>query len=271
MKIFLEICAKYEMPKLKEHISDYLQQKYYYQHSKDHTFTKYLPFIFASTSSCCLSTLTSRKNTYVCLLSCLKILRLADQFELNSLRKRLLELGFIVPSFKDVCTNKDFQLLHDETKYELIMKAIRSLLPKESVQLNSSSVDATNPEGMILLSFFDILFYEGRTNDFSVARTFHRTEFDKTTKKRKVHNPFGIPDSNSHRIIEVGCYQLHVTASILSQNSPVFDRMLNGNFKETNQKVIRIEDVPDKIIRLFQYFYHYFQITGTINTVGLFL
>lgn len=268
----LEICVTYQFPGFKNYIESYLRERYTYKYDESIPANKYIPF---TTTAQTARWMTYKKDTYCslsgnqnasfCLTSCLPILILADKYKLKKLRKHLLSLSFHVQSWQSVVVDNKFKNLHLTTKYELNMKAIRAFLPKDKTEIDGQLVDTPNSEGMLLLPFFDTLFYENRTIDNSPPKKFEECR----TSDVKIDHPFHADQENADRIIEVGNYQLHVNSLKLSQNSTVFERMFNGDFKEAKEEVVRLEgDDPVKIIQLFKHFDEHREIR--INGTSLF-
>ena len=61
------------------------------------------------------------------------------------------------------------------------------------------------------------------------------------TRKKLESGPFEKPWQNSDAVFIVEDKELHVHSTILSLASPVFDKMLNGDFKEAQTKQVRLE------------------------------
>ena len=53
--------------------------------------------------------------------------------------------------------------------------------------------------------------------------------------------PFSQPWQNSDAVLVVEEKELHVHSNILSNTSPYFDKMFNGNFKESQTKRVTLE------------------------------
>ena len=60
-------------------------------------------------------------------------------------------------------------------------------------------------------------------------------------EKEEEIGPFETPWKNSDAVFIVEDKELHVHSTILSLASPVFDKMLNGDFKEAQTKQVRLE------------------------------
>ena len=59
--------------------------------------------------------------------------------------------------------------------------------------------------------------------------------------KKQETGQFKKPWQNSDVVLIVEDEELHVHSTILSLASPVFDKMLNGDFKEAQTKQVRLE------------------------------
>ena len=88
----------------------------------------------------------------------------------------------------------------------------------------------------------------------------------------KQKGPFSKPWQNSDAVLVVEEKELHVHSNILSIASPYFDKMFNGNFKESQTKRVTLEGKSfDAIEQMLKHIYPMieseqgFQISSLLN------
>lgn len=70
-------------------------------------------------------------------------------------------------------------------------------------------------------------------------------------------NVFSEPWKNSDLILDIRGTKFHVHRSTLSLQSPVFEAMLNGSFKEAKQEKIDLDEDPDEMLDFLRLLYPY--------------
>ena len=191
----------------------------------------------------------------------LKILKLADCFNLGELRRGLLRENNLI--LIKLTTSKEFQNLLNPSKFEILKNTFRYF--KSEGSHNFFDKELQRAELHTVLNFFDLLINENRSVDFSVKR--RPIEVDESILQKKFHeflHPKNIPGEVVINV-ESGTKQLYVDFFTLAQNSPVLKEILKEN---CNPKAVqKILDFPQKNLYNMAQFISY--LKNPLNFPGM--
>ena len=187
----------------------------------------------------------------------LKILKLADSFDLGELRRGLLSESNIIQI--ELTTSKEFQNLINPSKFEILKNTFKQLKSKHQNKFNNEELQQA--ELHTVLNFFDLLINENRSVDLAVkGRPIEENELG---KKLEFLHPKSTPGEVVINV-ESGTKQLYVDSFTLTQNSAVLKDMLRENCNpKANGKIL---DFPQKSLNDMAQFISY--LKNPINLPG---
>ena len=190
----------------------------------------------------------------------LKILKLADSFDLGELRRGLLSESNIIQI--ELTTSKEFQNLINPSKFEILKNTFKQLKSKHQNKFNNEELQQA--ELHTVLNFFDLLINENRSVDLAVKG--RPIEENKPILERNFYE-FLHPKSTPGEVVinvESGTKQLYVDSFTLTQNSAVLKDMLKENCNpKANGKIL---DLPQKSLNDMAQFISY--LKNPINLPG---
>ena len=189
---------------------------------------------------------------------------IAQKHELYNFTRKQLSHGHGLQTF-GLIKKEDFKLLNKEVRYEILKSAIY----KENRRNEKAGYYRTELiELQFIFNFFDLLVYENRTADLAAKKSLWTLPFNEMTSLEELVNIRSIScakDSKDCVTIIVENQEINVNAFLLTNNSPVFEAMLNSNsFKEGQSRVIELPGKKYLEIVYFLQFLHSPQELGDI-------
>ena len=209
----LDLCVKWKLVSYKIHI-----ENYFFNHHK-HGLHKY----------------DGELN-----LKSLKLLKLADKYKLiNYYNAFLKETKVCLELFlySDTVIMKDFRnSLKNSSprlRYEVLKIAFLAF-NNANKNHNQNSIEI-----FVIFNFLELILYENRVPDLSVTKP--KSQSDDGEGKIQTHIDMTKDvGGDSKVVVEVDGHEVLINSITLTENSPVFNAMLNSSFKEGQEKIIKL-------------------------------
>ena len=159
--------------------------------------------------------------------------------------------------------SQNFKAMNREMRYELLKNSINEkllLVEKgfQGVKSRHRIYDQEIMELEFIFNFFNLMIYENRTGDIAAKKSLFDTVSINQLEKESI-NPKSIsyPEASEDCVtLVVEGKQIHVNSFLLTNNSPVFEAMLNSTFKEGRNRKIELPGKKFNEIIYFLQFLH---------------